>query len=75
MNDDINKITWFFSTKNEINYDKRHFSMRMLFPSTINSILIDHGFKICNVWGDYNKTKLNEGSKLQIYDLMLNSNS
>ncbi len=72
---DINKITWFFSTKNELNYDKRHFSMRMLFPSTINSILIDHGFKICSVWGDYNKAKLNEGSKLQIYDLMLNSNS
>ena len=49
--------------------------MRMLFLSTINSILIDHVFKICNVWGDYNKTKLNEGSKLQIYDLMLNPNS
>ena len=72
---DINKITWFFSTNNEIDYDKRNFSMRMLFPSTINKLLIDQDFKICNLWGDYDKTKLNEGSKLQIYDLMLNSDS
>ena len=71
---DINKITWFFSTKDKTDYDTRSFSMRMLFPSTINQILIEQGFKICNQWGDYDKSQLSEDSKLQIYDLMMNCN-
>ena len=71
---EINKITWFFSTKDKPDYDKKSFSMRMLFPSTMNQILIEQGFEICNQWGDYNNSKLNEESKLQIYDLMLNNN-
>ena len=45
--------------------------MRMFFPSKMNHMLIDAGFAICNQWGDYYQTKLNENSKLQIYDLML----
>lgn len=69
---DINDITWYFSTKDSIDYDIKSFSMRMLFPSTINQILIDQGFVICNQWGNYDKTKLHVDSKLQIYDLMLN---
>jgi len=68
---DINKITWYFSTDEKQDYEHRKFSLRMLFPSKMNHILIDSGFKICNQWGDYHQTKLNVGSKLQIYNLML----
>ena len=69
---DINKINWFFSTNQKANYEIRTFSMRMLFPSTINQILIEQGFLINNQWGDYYKNKLTSDSKLQIYDLILN---
>jgi hypothetical protein len=41
----------------------------MYFPSKMNQMLIDAGFKIFNQWGDYYHTDLNEGSKLQIYDV------
>ena len=69
---DINKINWFFSTNQKANYEIRTFAMRMLFPSTINQILIEQGFLINNQWGDYYKNKLTSDSKLQIYDLILN---
>ena len=41
--------------------------------STMNQILVEQGFKICNQWGDYNNSKLNEDSKLQIYDIALDN--
>ena len=43
----------------------------MYFTSKMSQILIDAGFKIYNQWGDYYRTALNEGSKLQIYDVKL----
>ena len=42
--------------------------MRMFFPSKMNQMLIEAGFKILHQWGDYYRTPLGEGSKLQIYD-------
>jgi len=71
INTEINQIVWYFSTNKNKDYEKRMFSMRMFFPSKMNHMLIDAGFTICNQWGDYYQTKLNENSKLQIYDLML----
>ena len=68
---EINELTWYFSTKNKIDFAVERFSMRMYFPSTMNQVLIDAGFKICNQWGDYYRTDLNEGSKLQIYDVQV----
>ena len=72
-NTEVNEIIWYFSTAKKKDYEKRIFSMRMFFPSKMNHMLIDAGFKICNQWGDYSQTKLNENSKLQIYDLILNT--
>ena len=68
---EINELVWYFSTENKKDFDIRRFFMRMFFPSKMNQILIDAGFKICHQWGDYYRTDLNEGSKLQIYDVQL----
>ena len=68
---EINELTWYFSTKTKKNFTKAHFSMRMYFPSKMNQLLIDSGFKILHQWGDYYRTKLGEGSKLQIYDVQV----
>ena len=68
---EINELVWYFSTENKKDFDIRRFFMRMFFPSKMNQILIDAGFKICHQWGDYYRTNLNEGSKLQIYDVQL----
>ena len=68
---EINELTWYFSTDNHFDFDERTFSMRMYFPSKMNQMLIDAGFRICNQWGDYYRTEINEGSKLQIYDVQL----
>ena len=70
---EINNLIWYFSTKEKKDFDQRRFSMRMYFPSKMNQIIIDAGFKICNQWGDYNRTNLNGGSKLQIYDVKVAS--
>ena len=68
---DINKLTWYFSTKLNKHFDKKHFYVRMYFPSTMNKLLIDANFNIKHQWGNYDKAKLNVDSKLQIYTVML----
>ena len=68
---EINKLTWFFSTNKKRDFDIRTFSVRMYFPSKMNQLLIDAGFNILNQWGDYYRTDLNVGSKLQIYNTQI----
>jgi len=68
---EVNKITWYFSSDEAKDFDKKYFSMRMFFPSKMNQMLIEAGFTILHQWGDYYRTPLGEGSKLQIYDLCL----
>jgi len=68
---EINELTWYFSTKNKIDFAVERFSMRMYFPSKMNQILVDNGFHILHQWGDYYQSPLGEGSKLQIYDVCL----
>ena len=68
---EINELTWYFSTENKIDFAVEQFSMRMYFPSKMNQILIDNGFCILHQWGDYYRSPLGEGSKLQIYDVCL----
>ena len=68
---EVNKITWYFSSKYNKDFDIREFSVRMYFPSKMNQIFIDNGFQILHQWGDYYRTPLGEGSKLQIYDVCL----
>ena len=66
---EINELTWYFSTKKKKDFAVEYFSMRMYFPSKMNQLLIDSGFRILHQWGDYYRTELGDGSKLQIYDV------
>lgn len=68
---EVNELTWYFSFDNEKIFAVERFSMRMYFPSKMNQILIDNGFQILHQWGDYYRSPLGEGSKLQIYDVCL----
>ena len=70
-NTEINELTWYFSFDDEKDFAIEQFSMRMYFPSKMNQILIDNGFRILHQWGDYYRTPLGDGSKLQIYDVCL----
>jgi len=67
-NTEIANITWIYSNTNKevlFNFD---FQMKMYFPDTIHRLLNENGFRIKNVWGDYNKNQFNEESTLQIYE-------
>ena len=68
---EINELTWYLSSKNKKDFTKEDFSMRMYFPSKMNHLLIDAGFKILHQGGDYYRSNLGDGSKLQIYDTCL----
>ena len=63
--------TYSFIFDGEKDFAIEQFSMRMYFPSKMNQILIDNGFHILHQWGDYYRSPLGEGSKLQIYDVCL----
>ena len=68
---EVNELTWYFSFDDQKVFNIEQFSMRMYFPSKMNQILIDNGFRILHQWGDYYRTPLGDGSKLQIYDVCL----
>ena len=64
---EIADITWIYSNSIKELFNFK-FQMKMYYPDTMNRLLIDNGFKIKHIWGDYNKSKFNELSNLQIYD-------
>jgi len=68
---EINDLTWYFSYEDRNEFAIERFSMRMYFPSKMNQMLIENGFQILHQWGDYYRSPLGEGSKLQIYDVCL----
>ena len=41
----------------------------MYWPDTMNRMLIEAGFEILNLWGDYDLNPFAEESALQIYEL------
>jgi len=71
INTEINELAWYFSFDNEKDFAIEQFSMRMYFPSKMNQMLIENGFRILHQWGDYYRSPLGEGSKLQIFDVCL----
>ena len=71
IDSEINKLTWYFSSDSKKEFAIENFSMRMYFPSKMNQLLIDSGFNILHQWGDYYRSILGEGSKLQIYDVCI----
>ena len=71
QSNDIMKVTWIYYTKNKIEEEQYHFTMRMYYPDTINRIITDVGLHINNLWGDYELNAINESSELQIYECQL----
>jgi len=63
---EINNITWFYEADDGAE-DIYEFTMRMFWPDTMNRLLIDAGFKILDIWGDYENNEMSEESNLQIY--------
>ena len=68
---EINEITWFYSSDTVKDIIKYKFHMRMIYPDTMNKHLIDAGFNIVNMYGDYDYNKFNEFSQYQIYDCII----
>ena len=68
---ELANITWLYSNKDHKELFQFQFQMKMYYPDTMNRLLIDNGFKIKNIWGDYDKNFFNEGSVLQIYKCSL----
>ena len=63
---EIIQVSWFYENNNKI-YKEFFFDMKIYYPDTMNRILVDSGFEVLNIWGDYNKSILTELSNLQIY--------
>ncbi len=64
---EINHISWFYSSPDEIDFLHYDFTMRMYYPDTMDRLLHDNGFTITHKWGDYAGTALDSESALQIY--------
>jgi len=64
---EINHIHWFFENeRNNIIYEYE-FDMRMIYPDTMDRVLIESGFIINEKKGDYNGELFDEDSPLQLY--------
>ena len=64
---EINHICWLFENEeNDIIYEYE-FDMRMIYPDTMDRLLIESGFIINEKKGDYNGDSFNEDSPLQLY--------
>ena len=71
FDNEIMNVKWLYESNKEI-YNEFTFNMKIYYPDTLNRILIDQGFHILSLWGDYNQTKFNEESSLQIYECQIN---
>lgn len=68
---EVNQLTWYYSSKTKKDFLINTFSTRMYWPDTMNRLLIEAGFEILNVWGDYDLNPFSEKSSLQIFEIRL----
>jgi len=65
---EICDIIWEYRYQKYVDSSKQfEYQMRMYYPDTINRLLIDNGFYIDEVYGDYDMNRFKEDSQLQIY--------
>ncbi len=65
---EICDIIWEYRYQKHVDSSKQFkYQMRMYYPDTINRLLIDNGFYIDEVYGDYDMNRFKEHSQLQIY--------
>ena len=61
-------LSWDYRYKDNPSHNKVFdYQMRMYYPDTINRLLIDAGLDIEDRFGDYECSRFNESSQLQIY--------
>jgi len=66
---EVASINWQYKNQENIYYKKFDFQMKIYPSNTMNRILVDNGFDVYNLWGSYDRSPLEEGSLLQIYEL------
>ena len=64
----INHIQWYFNYEGKAEPEVFKFDMHMIFPDTMDRLLMDAGLKIMEKYGDYEKTPLGPESQLQIHE-------
>lgn len=69
VDEELNQITWYYSSKKKKDFQITKSFTRMYWPETMNRLILDTGLKILNIWGDYNFNHFNEKSNLQIYEI------
>ena len=67
---EIADILWTYYKKSKKKYSF-NFQMKMFYPDTLNKALVDNGFYIESLWGDYDGSAISEKSDLQIYKCLL----
>ena len=65
---EICDITWEYQYKQKSENNKIfEYKMRMYYPDTMNRLLIDAGFELLEIYGDYDLNRFSEKSPIQIY--------
>ena len=65
---EICDIVWEYHYQKFTKHNKKFkYQMRMYYPDTINRLLVEGGFHIKDMYGDYEMNPFNEESQLQIY--------
>ena len=64
---EINQIRWFFDRGEGKEQDEYTFDMRMIYPDTMDRLLMESGFTIEEKWGNYDGDPFDETSLLQLY--------
>ena len=67
----IISINWNYIRAKNVTYHTFKFQMKAYYPDTMNRSLIDAGFIIENLWGNYEGSLLTEESDVQIYQCKL----
>ena len=63
----LNHLRWYYSKEDDPDFLVLDFTLRMIYPDTMDRLLHDAGFRVLEKWGDYRRTPLSTESALQIY--------
>jgi len=67
----IISVNWDYISIDNMIYRTFKFRMKVYYPDTINRLLVDSGFTVQSLWGDYDGSLLTEESNIQLYDCTL----
>ena len=64
---EIANVQWIYSNEKNKNLYTFKFMMKMYYPETMHTLFESSDLRILDYWGDYDRSKFNENSNLQIY--------